>query len=826
MPLQTTTYQNTFANTLFLLVTIGAFVFQSGMKAAPPPGAGSSGAVVKGQVTDPSGAGVPRAGVSLHSQETGRMTGTQADGQGNYLIAAAEGKYLLEVRAPGFAHSTVQEVVLRSAETQRHDVQLELDKLSTQVVVTATGTAQSIDAISKTLSIIGEDEIVARNEYSLAEALRNTPGLRVQISGGPGAFTKIKTRGLRNEDTSVLVDGWRLRDAAAPQGDATGVLGDLLAVNSERLEVLRGSGSSLYGTNAIGSAINIRTASGGGAPHGEVSTQGGSLGLMVGQARIGGGAFDNSLRYSGGFAYLNALEGLDGNDRARNSSAQGSLQYNVAPRTVVSARWLGTDSFLQLNSSPSAAPMAPAQIPSGVIPAVALGQGAMRQLLAGQVVDYGRATFLPSPDDPDARRAARFSSAAFLLSQRISPNAGFQVGYHDLAVRRVQRDGPGGIGYQPEWNNEYRYQGDTSTLRATGDLHLGRLGLLTGGWEYERESYFDRARDENPVPGQQTDAIGRIRQTSHSVYAQNQMRWFTDRLQVSAAGRIQSFALRAPQFEGGSPAYSNVQMAAPPNAYTADGSASYFFATGTKIRAHVGNGYRAPSLFERFGSSFFFGAFSPYGDPRLRPERSISVDAGVDQWLANSRVRLSATYFYTRLQEIVAFDFSGLINFMTDPYGRFGGYLNTGGGLSRGMEVSGQAAVTRSTDVRASYTYTDSQSRQSLVSGTPYFRAFGVSDHMFTLLVSQRVGKRVDITYDMFAASAYPFPLYTGVGTRAFRFDGPIKADLSTGYTVPLADGRNLRFQIRVDNLLNRTYYEDGFRTPGVTALGGVKYTF
>ena len=72
--------------------------------------------------------------------------------------------------------------------------------------------------------------------------------------------------------------------------------------------------------------------------------------------------------------------------------------------------------------------------------------------------------------------------------------------------------------------------------------------------------------------------------------------------------------------------------------------------TNTKLRGHVGRGYRAPSLYERFGSGFdsTFG-YTTYGDPRLAPEHSISFDGGVDQTFAKGRVRASATLLLHQL---------------------------------------------------------------------------------------------------------------------------------------------------------------------------------
>src|ERR1044072_8002848 len=95
------------------------------------------------------------------------------------------------------------------------------------------------------------------------------------------------------------------------------------------------------------------------------------------------------------------------------------------------------------------------------------------------------------------------------------------------------------------------------------------------------------------------------------------------------------------------------------SAYTFDGSASYFFdKTGTKLRAHVGNGYRVPSLFERFGpffSSFGTPEFVALGDPNLQPEKTIAFDGGLEQTLFKNKARLSATYFYTKLIDTIGF---------------------------------------------------------------------------------------------------------------------------------------------------------------------------
>ncbi len=81
--------------------------------------------------------------------------------------------------------------------------------------------------------------------------------MQVISNGGPGQLTQIRLRGLRADATAILVDGLRFRDAASTQGDAVDLLSGLYVVNADRIETLRGSASSLYGTNATGGVVNI-----------------------------------------------------------------------------------------------------------------------------------------------------------------------------------------------------------------------------------------------------------------------------------------------------------------------------------------------------------------------------------------------------------------------------------------------------------------------------------------------------------------------------------------------------------------------------------------
>ena len=148
--------------------------------------------------------------------------------------------------------------------------------------------------------IVDRSDLDRRGVESVAEGLREVPGLRVTQRGGPGSYTTIQTRGLRVFDTAVLVDGMRFRDVAATQGDAGSFIADLMLVDTGRIEVLRGAGSSLYGTNAMGGVVNIVTDSGSGRFHGGITADGGGLGEFRGLARVGRRRFREPVALLGG----------------------------------------------------------------------------------------------------------------------------------------------------------------------------------------------------------------------------------------------------------------------------------------------------------------------------------------------------------------------------------------------------------------------------------------------------------------------------------------------------------------------------------------------
>jgi iron complex outermembrane receptor protein len=119
-----------------------------------------------------------------------------------------------------------------------------------------------------------------------------------------------------------------------------------------------------------------------------------------------------------------------------------------------------------------------------------------------------------------------------------------------------------------------------------------------------------------------------------------------------------------------------------------------------------------------------------------------------------------------------------------------------------------------------------SDQRRPIVAGV--IRSFGIPEHQLAVVATQRFGRRVVVNFDLAASSDYLAPLFDNrtFANRAYRFRGILKADLAAGYTWPLGPSRSLRLFGKVENLFDREYYENGFRTPGRFGLAGAAYSF
>lgn len=196
-------------------------------------------------------------------------------------------------------------------------------------VVTATRTETPLRQVGSSVSVITAEDIAKRQVLTAAEALRLVPGVDVLNSGGPGRQTSVLLRGGGSQHTLVLIDGVEMNDPSSPTNAFD--FANLMVDNIERIEVLRGGESSLYGSDPLGGVVNIITKKGSGSPKYSVSGQGGSYDSFKVNGSVAGGTdlVDYSLASSRletrGFSSADRLWGNPEPDGYRNSTVDGRV---------------------------------------------------------------------------------------------------------------------------------------------------------------------------------------------------------------------------------------------------------------------------------------------------------------------------------------------------------------------------------------------------------------------------------------------------------------------------------------------------------------------
>jgi len=209
------------------------------------------------------------------------------------------------------------------------------ESLTHEVVVTATRRAEAVrDEVGSSLTVIPAEEIARRQYRTVAEALRGVPGMDLVQSGGAGGNAVAFIRGANSEHTLVLIDGVEANNPITPNRAFN--FSDLSIENVERIEIVRGPQSTLYGSDALGGVINIITRRGAGAARGSVSLEGGSYSTFTERAGVSGG--DDRLSYSLGVfrqdsASISAANARDGNtehDGFENTAFSARLEGELA----------------------------------------------------------------------------------------------------------------------------------------------------------------------------------------------------------------------------------------------------------------------------------------------------------------------------------------------------------------------------------------------------------------------------------------------------------------------------------------------------------------
>ena len=145
---------------------------------------------------------------------------------------------------------------------------------SPDIVVTATRTPQPIQRAGSAITVITAEEIAQTSLRSVDDLFRRVPGVSLTQAGGPGQVETVRIRGGDVRHTLVLVDGIRVNDPSSTGREFD--FANLVLADIERIEVLRGPQSALYGSDAMGGVINIITKRGRGAPKATIAVEGGS----------------------------------------------------------------------------------------------------------------------------------------------------------------------------------------------------------------------------------------------------------------------------------------------------------------------------------------------------------------------------------------------------------------------------------------------------------------------------------------------------------------------------------------------------------------------
>ena len=192
------------------------------------------------------------------------------------------------------------------------------------IVVTATKTEESIEEVASSVTVVTAQDIDNSKDMTVKQALQEVPGLFVAGEGGLGRRTSVFIRGGRSEDTLVMMDGMEINDPISP-GRAFN-FSDLSTDNIDRIEVVRGPQSTLYGSDAIGGVVNIITKKGTGKPKFSFLTEGGSdetfREILSGDGKIG--KWDYS--FSGVRIESN---GISANDNYEDNAFSGRIGYQV-----------------------------------------------------------------------------------------------------------------------------------------------------------------------------------------------------------------------------------------------------------------------------------------------------------------------------------------------------------------------------------------------------------------------------------------------------------------------------------------------------------------
>jgi len=728
--------------TAFLLfaVSVVSFSFQAQSN--------SPDAHLSGKLTDLSGYGVGnvRVAAQLENGADARIWSAISGPDGAYLLVLPPGRYHIHFQHPSFVD---RDFVLDLATAENHsiDLRLEIQRVSENVVVTANAQPLDLDHTPAPVDLIGRQEIEQRQAVSLPDLLATQTGISLARTGTIGGFTTIFVDGGNSSFTKVLIDGTPVN---LPGGDL--IYTNLTLDNIDKVELVHGAESALYGSDAMSGVIQVVSHQGSTRiPEVNLFAEGGGFSSARGGAQLSG--LLHKFDYSVAGSYFHT-DGQGINDAFLNRSFAGNIGYSFSDSNQLR---------LTVRSNVSFA-------------------GTPGQTLLAAIF----------PPDP----------TAFDDEHQLSGNLSwtFKTGSHwvhrvsGMQSRFVDTNG------FPDFNFF-----ETAQFNRAGFLEQStysfRQGAVTAGYQYEVEN-----ADPNNLSGLHA------RRNNQAGFLD--ARWQPlSRLTLSAGARAEentNFGTRVVPRVGAIYAlrYSQGLLG------------------DTRARISYGQGIEEPTIFESFDAD----PCNP-GNPNLRPERSRTVNAGIDQYFSATRFRISATFF--------ANQFHDLIDQQQGPPNPIcsGGhekvFFNIDAARARGLNWSGEAHLNHWLVLKGNYSYDNTRVLKAVPTAFPFeqpgnhlLRRPVNSGNLWLNATIRRLnfnlagyftGVRTDSDFDS---------LYIGnvcTGPCLTRNPGYARFDLATSYNF----GRGLSFYGRVTNLLDKQYQEAiGFPALGRDFRLGMNYRF
>ena len=502
----------------------------------------------------------------------------------------APGAYGVALDAPGFVADGDGRFVIRSENVVR-DVVLAAAPVRERVVVAATRSEAAASNLGIASDVVEGAWIDAQEPSDLLNVLQQVPGLAVARTGGAGTQSSVFLRGGVSNFTRVLVDGM---PANEPGGAFN--FGAMSALEIERIEIVRGSASSLYGSDALAGVIHIvtRRAAPGARPGLRLEAEAGSNDWQ--RYHVGSSGRSGRFDWNLGGARV-TTDNEQPNSAFRQNAGAASAGAALGASTVRVALRVESSEVGTPGQTAFARPDLDARFARDVI----VGSLEATRARGARIVHQVRAGY------------ARTDQPSFdpLDSGPYTPRYGDRVGSFELS------DFPSALGFA---NDTTRLSGGYQVEAQASPRHL-----VTAGLEVERESGTLGA-----LSG--ADAIS-PRRTNAGAYLQDRI-VAGSRAFLTIGGRVERNA-----------SYGTRAVPRAALAVRLRGGAD-----STTLRMSAGAGIKEPSFFESYGISFF-----ARGNPALQPERSRTFDAGLEQRLLGSRLRAQATVFHHYYIDQIAF---------------------------------------------------------------------------------------------------------------------------------------------------------------------------